>query len=178
MKKLQVIATLFLLAALLLLSNCGYRLSGFTQQIPDYIRSIAIPDFENKTTRFQADQFVTFAVKEEFIKRSKLILMDDTTSADSLLEGTINSFDVKPISYSENASANLYRVSITISVRFIDLKTSDIIFEGASINFNDTYSIESGEDINDDFFSQETETLLKIAEEFAASVVTTILENF
>jgi outer membrane lipopolysaccharide assembly protein LptE/RlpB len=178
MKKLQVIATLSVLAALLMFSNCGYRLSGFSKQIPDYIRTISIPDFENKTTRFQADQFITFAVKEEFIKRSKLALTDDSSSADSLLEGTINSFNVKPISYSENASANLYRVTISISVRFIDLKTNEIIFEGASISFNDTYSIESGEDIDDDFFSQETETLLKIAEEFAASIVTTILENF
>ncbi|MCP5054545.1 MAG: LptE family protein [bacterium] len=160
------------------MSNCGYRLSGFGNQVPEHVRSIFIPDFENKTTRFQADQYITFAVREEFIKRSRLRLEDRRSNADSLLEGKITRFTVNPLSYSENASANVYRVSITVSVRFIDLKSNEIIFDGEGISFNDTYTIESDVEIDDDFFSQETETLLKIAAEFAESVVTTILENF
>jgi len=69
-------------------------------------------------------------------------------------------------------------------VRFIDLQTNEIIFEGQDINFSDSYEInvyggEMGEfNAAEDFFSQETETLAKIAGEFASSVVTTILENF
>lgn len=187
MRKLKTTSILFLLslslivlAAAVTFTGCGYRLSGFSNQIPDYIRTIAIPDFENKTTRFQADQYITFAVKEEFIKRSKLVLTANEDSADSLLEGTITKFLVKPVSFSQNASANLYKVTIQVSVRFIDLRTNQIIFEGAGVTFTDSYSIDSNEagDISDDFFSQETETLLKMSEEFAASIVTTILENF
>jgi outer membrane lipopolysaccharide assembly protein LptE/RlpB len=179
MKKLPVISILLLLVPLVLTTvNCGYKLSGFTNQIPDYIHSIAIPDFENKTTRFQADQYLTFAVKEEFIKRSKLVLVERTSQADSVLEGTISRFTVTPISYDDNASANLYRINIVVSVRFIDLRTNDIIFEGENISFVDSYDIDAEGEISDDFFSQETDTLIKIAEEFASSIVTTILENF
>ena len=172
MKKLIVITTLFVLI-LTFFSNCGYKLSGFSKQIPDHIKTIAIPDFENNTTRFQAEQFITFAVKEEFIKRSNLVLVERASRADSLLEGEIAKFDVTPISYSDDASANLYRINIAVSVKFIDLKTSKIIFEGKNISFTDTYEIDT-----DDFFSQETEKLIEIADQFAASVVTTILENF
>jgi outer membrane lipopolysaccharide assembly protein LptE/RlpB len=172
MKKLIVIPVL-LVAIGISLSNCGYRLTGFGNQVPEHIKTVVIPDFDNKTARYQLDQYITFAVKEEFIKRSDLVLADREARADAILEGTITKFDVTPISYGEDASANLYKVTIVVDVRFIDLKTNEIIFEGKGVSFNDTYEID-----DDDFFSQETETLLRIAEEFAASIVTTILENF
>lgn len=167
-------AALAVLALTLLgLTNCGYRLSGYGNQVPDYIKTIFIPDFDNKTTRFQAEQFVTFAVRDEFIKRSNLTLVDDREKADSLLEGEINRFDVKPISSTKESTANLYKVRILLKVKFIDLKTNDIIYQDENLLYVDTYEIDTG-----DFFSQETETLKKIAGKFASSVVTIILENF
>ncbi|MGD2091722.1 MAG: LptE family protein [Candidatus Aminicenantes bacterium] len=185
MKQLILITSICLcLVTGAVLNNCGYKLSGFSKQIPDHIKTIIIPDFENKTTRFQAEQFITFAVRDEFIKRSELVLVENESRADSILEGTITQFDVRPLSYAEDASANFYRVSISVSVRFIDLETSEIIFEGQNISFSDSYEIDiygdaAGEfDAAEDFFSQETETLAKIAGEFASSLVTTILENF
>lgn len=185
MKRLILITSICICLAMgMVLNNCGYKLTGFSKQIPDHINTIIIPDFENKTTRFQAEQFITFAVRDEFIKRSDLVLVEDESRADSVLEGTITQFNVKPLSYAEDASANFYRVSISVSVRFIDLKTNEIIFEGQNISFSDSYEIDiygdaSGEfDAAEDFFSQETEVLAKIAGEFASSVVTTILENF
>lgn len=168
----------------MVLNNCGYKLAGFSQQIPDNIKTILIPDFVNKTNRFQVEQYITFAVRDEFIKRSNLVLVENESRADSILEGTITWFDVKPLSYSDDASSNFYKVSILVNVRFIDLQSNEIIFEGQNINFTDSYEINNYEgdvgDFNaaDDFFSQETETLSKIAREFASSVVTTILENF
>lgn len=161
------------LLTLLCLNNCGYRLSGYGKQIPDYVKSIFIPDFDNKTTRFQAEQFVTYAVRDEFIKRSNLKLVDNRSKADSLLEGEITQFDVKPISATKDRTANLYRVRILLSVKFVDLKTDTIIYESKNLSYVDTYEIDTG-----DFFSQETETLKKIADKFASSIVTTILENF
>jgi hypothetical protein len=185
MKKLILTASICVCLCMgMVLNNCGYRLSGYSNQIPESIQSIIIPDFENKTTRFQAEQFITFAVRDEFIKRSNLVLVENESQADSILEGTINQFDVSPLSYSEDASANFYKVSISLSVRFIDLKTNEVIFEGQNITFSDSYEIDIYGDVAgdlnaaEDFFSQETETLKKIAEEFSSSLVTTILENF
>jgi outer membrane lipopolysaccharide assembly protein LptE/RlpB len=173
MKKASVLLIVFTVAAVVVFNGCGYRLSGTGKQIPSNIKTIAIPDFDNKTTRVEAEQFVTFAVKEEFIRRSDLKLVSDPSDADSVLEGEIVAFNVTPTSITNEGSANLYQLNIVLSVRFIDLTTNQIIFEGERISFNDTYDIDE-----DDFFSQETEKLLEISEKFAESVVTTILENF
>lgn len=177
MKK-QIRLTLVMLAVAGLcagLVNCGYKLAGFSTQIPDHVRSVYIPDFENKTTRYQIDQFITFAVREEFIKRSRLNLVDRQENADAMVEGVITKFDVKPQSFTEDSSANLYKLSIEVSVRFIDLKTSNVIFESSGIDFIDTYEFDEEEG---DFFSEETITLKEIAEKFAESIVVSILENF
>lgn len=179
MKNLQIITALLVLAACVLLcGGCGYKLSGYSNQLPAQLRTVAIPDFQNKTTRFQADQYITYAVKEEFIKRSNLVLVDRVDRADAVLEGTITSFNVAPITYSEDATANMYRVTITANVRFINKHNNEVIFEGTDIAFSDSYSLETGGPLPDDFFSQETVTLQKIVEQFAASIVTTIMENF
>jgi outer membrane lipopolysaccharide assembly protein LptE/RlpB len=156
-------------------TGCGYQLTGLGKQIPDHIKTIAIPDFENKTTRIEAEQFVTFAVKEEFILRSSLVLVSSRSNADSVLEGEIVTFNVTPVSLTDEGSAHLYQLRIVLRVRFIDLVNNEIIFEGENVSFAETYDIDD-EDL--DFFSQETEVLLEIAERFAESVVTTILENF
>lgn len=173
MKRILII---LIVLVFIIFNNCGYRLAGHGKQIPDHIKTIVIPDFENKTTRIEAEQFVTFAVKEEFIRRSDLVLVSNRSEADSLLEGEIISFIVTPVSITYEGSANLYRLKIVINVRFIDLKNNKVIFEGLKIGFTDTYDVD---DINEeDFFSQETEKILEIADQFAESVVITILENF
>ena len=89
MKRLILITSICVCLAMgMVLSNCGYKLTGFSKQIPDHIKTIIIPDFENKTTRFQAEQFITFAVRDEFIKRSDLVLVEDESRAHSILDRT------------------------------------------------------------------------------------------
>lgn len=154
-------------------SGCGYHLSGTGSQIPTHIESIYIPNFKNSTALSRAEQFVTFAIRGEFIKRSKLRLVENQSLADSSLMGEIAFFEVKPASYSREAQANLYNLRIRLNVKFIDLKNSRIIFESKNLSFSQQYEVDTG-----DFFSQESGALEKISDEFASSIVATILENF
>jgi hypothetical protein len=163
-----------LLLVLALLSlHCGYRLSGRGRNLPPAARTIAIPDFKNQTSRPQVDQFITFAVRDEFIRRSRLHLVEAQANADLLLEGTITAFTTTPISYSDAGAANLYEVRLTMDVRLIDMKSSELFYQGTGLSFQETYETD-----NADFFSQETTSLAKIAAKFASSIVTSILENF
>jgi outer membrane lipopolysaccharide assembly protein LptE/RlpB len=166
--------TTWLLLALALLNlHCGYRLSGRGNTLPPKARTIAIPDFKNQTSRPQAEQFITFAVREEFIRRSKLKLVESQADADLVLEGTITAFKAEPISYSAAGAANMYEVRLTMEVRLIDMTNSEMFYHGKGLAFRETYETDS-----DDFFSQETGSLSGIGAKFAASIVASILENF
>ena len=163
---------LILIAGALLATGCGYRLSGTGSFLPEHIKSIQIRNFQNRTSRVQAEQFVTFAVRDEFLRRSRLKLVEVVDQADALMEGEIVDFDVTPVSYSDSA-ADKYQVRITLNIRLMDLKNGQVLFENQRLRYLDTYEIDSA-----DFFSMETESLERIAGEFAASVVTAILEDF
>jgi outer membrane lipopolysaccharide assembly protein LptE/RlpB len=166
--------TAWLLLPLALLSlNCGYRLSGRGNNLPPAARTIAIPDFKNETSRPQVEQFVTFAVREEFIRRSRLRLVEDEANADLVLEGTITAFKALPVSYSDAGAANLYEVRLTMDVRLIDMQSGEVFYQGNGISFQEAYENETA-----DFFSQETGSLAEIGSKFAASIVASILENF
>ncbi|MBN1196686.1 MAG: hypothetical protein JXA62_04710 [Candidatus Aminicenantes bacterium] len=164
--------TILILFAAVLLAGCGYRLSGTGAFLPDHVKTILIRNFENETSRYQAEQFVTFAVRDEFIRRVRLQLADSMDSADAVLEGKITSFTVTPVSYAESA-ADKFQVSILLDIRLMDLKQGRVLFENRHLRFVDTYEIDSA-----DFFSMETESLQRISRAFAASVVTSILEDF
>ncbi|MFH2107510.1 MAG: LptE family protein [Chrysiogenia bacterium] len=162
-----------LLAAAILNLQCGYRLSGRGRNLPAAAQTIAIPDFINQTSREAVEQFITFAVRDEFIKRSRLHLAESEGTADLVLEGKITAFSTTPISYSEAGAANLYEVRLSLDVRLIDMKANELFYQGSGMSFRETYETDSA-----DFFSQETGSLVKIAAKFAASIVSSILENF
>lgn len=171
MKRLA--AGLLLLAAALLPLQCGYRLSGRGRSLPAGAGSIAIPPFRNQTPRPQAEQFVTFAVRDEFIRRSRLRLVESQRDADLLLEGTIAAFTVTPISFTAQGAANLFEVRLTLGVRLVDMKSGEMLFQSDGLSFLETYETD-----NADFFSQESGSLARIGSRFAASIVTAVLENF
>ncbi len=156
-----------------LLTHCGYHLSGAGSNLPEGVKTIAIPDFENNTASPDAQQFITFAIKDEFIRRSRLTLADDISAADLVLEGKIKRFSVTPVSFTEHVSANLYKVSLTLEVKLIDTENNRVLYSSKSLRFSDDYDID-----NADFFTQETATIGKIAEDIASTIVSGILENF
>jgi TolB-like protein len=166
-------AAWLLIAVSILNLQCGYRLSGRGRNLPPTARTIAIPDFRNQTSRPQAEQFITFAVRDEFIARSRLRLVESEAKADLVLEGKITAFSTTPISYSEAGAANLYEVRLVLDVRLIDTKTSEAFYQGTGLVFRETYETDAA-----DFFSQETDSLARIAAKFASSIVSSILENF
>ena len=156
-----------------LFAGCGYHLTGTGENLPESLETVYIPNFKNGTSRFQAEEFVTAAVRREFLSRSRLKLVEDVSRAHAVLEGEVRTFDVKPVSYSATGQANLYTVTIRVDVRFLDLRTDAMIYEGKMLSFSDQYEIDSG-----DFFTQESISLERIARQFASSVVSQILENF
>jgi curli biogenesis system outer membrane secretion channel CsgG len=153
--------------------QCGYRLSGRGRNLPAAAQTIAIPGFKNETLQYQAERFVTAAIKEEFIKRSRLRLSESVQNADLLLEGRISAFETVPISDSNPGAAMRYEVRITVNIRLIDMKKNELFYEGTGLAFRATYETAAG-----DFFSQETGSLINIAAKFASGVVSSILDNF
>ncbi len=173
---------LALLGALsITLSGCGYSLAGKGNFLPDYIAVVAIPTFENRSDQIAIEEIVTFKVVDEFNARGRYKIQAEVTGADAVMTGVIVSFNSAPsvleggnteISSSQAAT---YTVVIRAQVEFKDLVADNVIWQSSSFQFRDDFEI--GED-EEDFFDQEGLTMQRLAEEFAKSLVSSILEAF
>ena len=176
---------LLLLLATLLNLQCGYRLTGRGRNLPAAARTIAIPAFANETPRYGTERFITAALREEFLKRSRLRLSEAVEKADLLLEGRISVFETVPIAYDTRGAAKRYEVRISVHVRLIDLKKNELVYEGNELSFREVYEAAAGdgapvgdEAVGGDFFPRAAGARDKIAAKFAAGIVSSILENF
>ncbi len=158
----------------LFLLQCGYHLRGTGSFLPPHIKRVNIPMFKNLTNRFELDLKLTHSVIDELVARGKVEIAEDTKSADAVLIGEIITFQAHPIAVSREASADRYSIIVVTRITLKDLVNQKIIFSNPNFRYLEVYEVPEGQD----FETVESEALDKIAEKFARSLVTNILEGF
>lgn len=154
--------------------QCGYHLRGTGSFLPSHIHRVNIPMFKNLTTRYELDLKLTHSVIDELVARGKVEIAEDLKSADAVLIGEIVSFSAHPIAVSREASADRYNIIVVTRITLKDLVNQKILFSNPSFRYLEVYEVPEGED----FETVESDALDKIAEKFARSLVTNILEGF
>jgi len=177
-RRLLTFAFCFLPFALLL-SGCGYALSGRGSFLPEYIKVIGVPQFVNNTTTFNLDQRITAQVRQELLSRGRYRVLPETTG-DAVITGTITALTLTPSGFNANQQATRYSVLVTANVEFRDTHTNKVIWANPSLQFREEYPVSSSVTVTDSntFFGQDGTALNRLAQNFARSVVTSILENF
>ncbi len=105
-------------AGLLLACGCGYTTSPAL--LPQHLKTVAVPVFENGTTEYTLEQEITDAVVQRFVRDNHLKVVDER-SASSVVKGRITQYKNSVFGFSDAAQAQEYRVTITVQVTFKDL---------------------------------------------------------
>jgi hypothetical protein len=161
-------------------SGCGYSLAGRGTFLPGYIETIGIPLFVNDTTFFELEEMITNHVRTEFIGRGRYKVMAKETDVDALLTGSILSISVVPSGFTADRMVSRYTATVTSKIEFRDLTNGVILWENPGLVFSEEYdvtNVASGQDPGA-FFGQNVNALERLANNFARSVVTSILEAF
>lgn len=164
------------------LSNggCGYALAGRGTFLPDYIETIGIPLFVNDTTFFELEEVITDHVRTEFIGRGRYKVVAEETDVDALLTGSILNINLVPSGFTADRMVSRYTATVTSKIEFRDLTNGVILWENPGLVFSEEYdvtNVASGQDPGA-FFGQNVNALERLANNFARSVVTSILEAF
>jgi outer membrane lipopolysaccharide assembly protein LptE/RlpB len=160
----------------LILAGCGYALVGRANFLPEGIKTIQVPSFVNRTTRVELEQRVTQAVAEEIVSRGRLTLVSGPSEAHVILRGSIESFGLTPVAFNEEGRATRYQVTVAARIELVDHRNEDaVLWKNDQYLFTETYSINLQ---LADAFDQETRAIQEIADRFAESVVTNLLEGF
>lgn len=167
-----------LVLAVLASASCGYALAGRGSALPDYIKVIAVPLFKNATPVFDIDRIMTEQVRTELINRGKYRV--DEKGGDAIVEATIESVTLDPVSTDANRQASRYSITIRASVTFTDLKTRKPIWSNPSLTFRGEYQIPNPSSAANvtTFFGNETNAVTRLANDFARTVVSAMLEAF
>ena len=176
------LCVLGLLCVLCVLSGagCGYALAGRGSFLPDYIRTIGVPTFTNRTTVFNLETMLTQKVRAEFIGRGKYKILPDNTGVDALLTGEVTAVNIQPASFSPQQLASRYAITMTAKIELRDMRENKVLWENPSVMFRQEYDATTGRSAIDPsaFFQQDTNALERMSTEFARTIVSAILEAF
>ncbi len=153
---------------------CGYHLAGRGGQLPEGVRTVAVPLLENQTRRPEVDQRLTEKLVETLETRASVHVVSEREGADARLSGVVSGFEASPVLLTPEGRATRYEVTVTASMRLEDLRSGRLLWANDQFVFRQQYDVQT----DSAYFDREIQTIDRVAREFAESVVTAMLEGF
>ncbi len=153
---------------------CGYRVAA-NNRVPRPFHTLLVKPLENDTTSYEIEQILTRSLVSEFVKRTDYAVVDNQSRADAVLEGRVTRVTASPVTFARSAFASTFLVTVYASVELKDLKSGEVLFSNNRYVFREQYIVNV--DVKN-FFSEVNPALHRMASDFAASVVATIVEGF
>ena len=156
--------------------GCGYHPAGHAVELPQNVRTIAIPGFASQTQTFRIEQLLTEAVVREFNTRTQFhIVHDANADADAVLKGTVLSASAAPLAYdSRTGRAASALVTVSMQVILTD-RHGKVLFQNPSYLFHEQYEL--SRELST-FFEEDTPAVERLSRDFARTLVANILEGY
>ena len=166
-------------AAGALATACGYSLQGRGITTDPTVKRIGVPLFKDRTGKAGLDQQVTQAVMEELLKRGRFTVVRDSANVDAVVEGEIEAWNVVPVGFSSDSGgvtqASRYSISLTAKVVYRKIGQKEPIWSSDAFSQRDEYDM--GDNAST-YFDREEQTIVRLSEAFARSLVAAMLEAF
>lgn len=165
-------------AAAALASGCGYALQGRGITTDPSIKRIGVPLFKDRSGKPGLDARVTEAVMVELLKRGRFTVVRDAANVDAVVEGEIQSWNVLPVGFSTESGvtqASRYTISLTASVVYRKIGQKEPLWSSDAFSQRDEYDM--GDNASS-YFDREEQSIERLSEAFARSLVAAMLEAF
>jgi len=116
---------LLLVLAAGLPTGCGYSFRG---NLPDHIKTVAVPMFKNNTAAAGLENTITAAVISAFSNGGRLRVVP-VEQADSILEGEIVGYQIDGAGFDRNANVQAYHLRVVLNVAFRDVRQSKMLWQ-------------------------------------------------
>ncbi|MCO6499462.1 MAG: LptE family protein [Vicingus serpentipes] len=132
-----------------ILLSCKVNYSFTGTSIPEDVKTISIKTFQNYAplTNVNLTQTFTEALKDKFISQTNLNLV--SADGDLQFEGAITGYDVTAVAIQGNETAALNRLSVTVKVKFTNLKDDKQDFETTFTRYADFESSQNLSSVED-----------------------------
>lgn len=153
------------------LGGCGYSLRG---NLPDDIKTVAVPVFRNRTGEPAVENLITRAVIEAFSTNGRLRVVA-AEAADAILEGDVVGYQLESIAFDPRANVRQYRLLVTLNVRFRDVRRNTVLFRRDGFQEKADFRVLGAVS---ETISREETALRAAAVDIARTVVSLAIERF
>ena len=158
------------------LASCGYHVAGRGTALPAEWKTLAVPALENRTTRYRLEQRLTEALVRELLARTKYRLVAEETAADAVLHGEVTRVESNAVLFdAATGRATAMVVTVHLKVRLSDRASGKVHYQNDNFLFREQYEVST--DVGS-FFEEQHPALDRLARDFAARLVSALLENF
>jgi hypothetical protein len=164
------------LCALLLGAGCGYRVAGRGSRLPAGWKTLAVPALANRTPRYRIEQRLTQAVIRELLARTSYHIVPDEDAADAVLRGEVTSIETGALLFDTTTGrATTMLVTVHLDAQLLDRETGKVVYRNDNFVFREEFEISTDAA---SFFEEQDPALDRLSRDFAAALVSAILENF
>src|SRR5262250_3156643 len=144
-------------------------------QLPARIKTVAVPAFqlESQALRYKIGSRFTDAVMHELVHRGRgLRVQGEREGADAVIEGVIRGFNFGGVLLDDKGRARIFEVTIVAAVTVRDQTENRVLYDNQNFVIRGEYEF-----ANDprNFFNEEDPAVLRMARNFAESVVSTLI---
>ena len=157
----------------LLFTACGYSLVGKASSLPQNIKTISIPIFQNKSGEPNIEFEITNRIRDGFIEDGRLKMMGDGDS-DLILNGEIIRYSLKPVAFDSRDNATEYWVEIWVSIKLEDRAKDNVILQQELYTKWD-YKVSQSVTETD---IQRLEAIRQAGKKLAQEIVNIVIEGF
>lgn len=130
----------------------------------------------NETSKVGVEQRVSREVARELATRGRFEVKATAAGpADAELSGAVTQFDLYPVAFDEQGRATEYQVAVTARVKLTTTPDETVLWENPAYTFRSSYTIPASAA---SYADRENEAIDQVAERFAASLVSSVLEGF
>jgi outer membrane lipopolysaccharide assembly protein LptE/RlpB len=171
-----LIRELAVTAAFLVLAGCGYHISGQADALPDRVRTIAVPAFNNITTRYKLTDRLPAAITREFLTRTRYRVVPDDRNADAILRGTVINFLSFPnVVDQATGRATGVQVIVSLQLTLTERESGKVLYSRPNMEVRERYEIAVDPNA---YFEESDVAVERLSHNVARSVVSAVLEAF
>ncbi|MFP4621277.1 MAG: LptE family protein [Bacteroidales bacterium] len=151
---------ILLLFGLLLLAKCTVQYSMGGANIEPDVNTISVEDFSSRASSGPAnlDQYFTNELKDKFQSQTQLTITND--QGDLNFSGEITDYETRPVSVGGEETAQMTRLTITVSVQFNNEKHPENSYESNFSQYEDFESSKSLSSVENQLVESITEKLV------------------
>ena len=164
-----------LAGATLLAVACGYALVGKGSSLPESIQVVQFTTLENRTQQVELEQRFSAAINRELVSRGRFRVQPGSDGANAVISGTVLAFDLYPVAFDAQGRATDYQVRVTASVSMKTLPDDKPLWQNPAFTFRDNYQFSATAASYTDLVN---DAIDRVADRFAQSLVTSMLEGF